>query len=283
MKEITYTPLKTTPLFDSIRFSFKYLKNPWAIVPIFLNRSVKVDIKWSNDGGIVVHGKTEFWKLRNLTHRGWEIIDTRNGIVYTRKKDIFIAGYLHHLSVLMEPLESYYKVFDFRDKIVLDVGGYIGYSAVLFSKWGAKKVIIYEAQRKNIPVIRRNLELNKVNNEVYNLAVADRDGEIELAYEKLGSTDFGLGGNRKYRVKAVSVAKVLSQHSIDIAKFDCEGCEYSLLSVPCKILRKVPRYVIEYHHGFERLKNKFEDCGFSVKKLWRINSQVGGFEAEVNR
>ncbi len=270
------------PLVDSLKFSLRYLKNPWAVVPALLNRPVKVDIKGSNDGGILLQGKSDFWRLRNLTRAGWELIDTKNGIVYAKRGEIVIAGYPHQLSVLSEPLERYYKVFEYKDKLVLDVGGFIGYSATLFWRWGAKKVVIYEAQRENIPIIKRNLRLNKVEGEVYNFAVADRDGEIELAYETLGSTSFGLRGEEKYRVRSISVSKILSMHSFDIAKFDCEGCEYSLLKVPCHVLRKVPKYVIEYHHGFESLRNKFENCGFKVQKLWTIEEGIGGFKAEVS-
>ncbi|ADD08084.1 FkbM family methyltransferase [Candidatus Aciduliprofundum boonei] len=268
------------PIVESVKFSLKYLKNPWAIIPIFLDRPTRVDIKWSNDGGIVLKGKSDFWRLRDITRSGWEILNTKNGIIYLKNKEIVIAAHIHQISVVNEPLEKYYRIFDFSHKTVLDIGGYIGYSAILFSRWGAKKVIIYEAQRENIPMIKKNMRLNKVNGEVHNLAIADKDGYIELSYDELGTTSFGLGGNKKYKIRAISISRVLSSN-IDIAKFDCEGCEYSLLSVPCEILRNVPRYVIEYHRGFESLKNKFEECGFKVQKLWKIKEQIGGFKAEV--
>ena len=88
-----------------------------------------------------------------------------------------------------------------------------------------------------------------------------------------------VGGDKRYRVKAISVSKVLSMHNIDIAKFYCEGCEYSLLKVPCKIIRKVPQYVIEYHNGLDSLKDKFEKCGFKVEKLWKLGERTGGLKA----
>ena len=43
-----------------------------------------------------------------------------------------------------ELIEKEYKVFDFKDKTVLDVGRYIGYSTSLFLHWGAKKVVVHE-------------------------------------------------------------------------------------------------------------------------------------------
>ena len=141
-------------------------------------------------------------------------------------------------------------------------------------------MLIYEAQRENIEIIRNNLRMNKVNGQVYNLAVAENNGEIELSYEKLGGPAVGLRGNNRYKARSISLEKVLSSHNIDIAKFDCEGCEYVLLKVPCEIIRNVPKYVIEYHRGYEKLKEKFEICGYRVKELWKIDDKVGGFKAE---
>ncbi len=271
------------PLMNSVKFSFQYLQKPWAVVPALLNKRVRVHIKGSTDGGLILQGKNDFWKLRNLVNAGWDIDDVRDGLLFLEKDGIIISGKLWNLSVLQEPLEKQYRIFEYKNKVVLDIGGFIGYSAVIFSRWGAKKLIVYEAQRENIDVIRRNLKLNKVNGEVYNLAVSTEDGYIELPYTSLGSTTVGLEGDKKYRVKSVSLAKVLSKHQVDIAKFDCEGCEYSILSVPCEILRKVPRYVIEYHREFAPLKRKFEDCGYSVKHLWNIKEGIGGFKAEVSK
>ncbi len=270
------------PFIGSLTFSFRHLRQPWVFLPVMMNRATFVTLK-SKDESIMLNGKQDFWKLRNLINHGWEIIDVKGKLIYVKKGNIVISGQLSQLGVLYEPLEESYRVFDYRNRTVLDVGGYIGYSSVLFSRWGARRVIVYEAQRENIETLRRNLKINGVDGEVHNLAIADRDGEIELSYEELGTTAFGLGGCKKYRVKSIEVSKVLSRPGIDIAKFDCEGCEYSLLSVPCEILRNVPRYVMEYHRGFKALKKKFEECGYRVELLWKIETGIGGLKAEVRQ
>jgi hypothetical protein len=46
-------------------------------------------------------------------------------------------------SLLTEPFEKIYRVFDYRGR-VLDVGGYLGETAYLFKKWGAEEVVVYE-------------------------------------------------------------------------------------------------------------------------------------------
>ena len=175
-----------------ILFFLPRLRNPWIIIPLIFNRSTIAKIK-DFDEGITFRIGNGFGYLGVLYRRGWRVIDVKNNIIYLKNKEINIMGYLIHFRVLCEPLENDYKVFDYKNKTVLDVGGYIGYSSVLFSRWGAKKVIIYEAQKENIPIIKENLKINKVNGEVYNLAVSDKDGEIELTYDRLGTIGFGGG------------------------------------------------------------------------------------------
>ena len=269
------------PLIGSLVFSFKHLQSPWRFFSAMMNIPTHIKLRGEKEIQIFLHHRQDFWRIRNLMNQGWKILQANKNLVYVKKGDLTICGKFEHLGVLYEPLEKFYQVFDYKNKTVLDVGGYIGYSAVLFSKWGAKKIIIYEAQKNLASLIRKNLHINNVNGEVYELAVSDKDGDIELSYTELGTTTVGLYGDKKCRVKSKSISKILVEHSIDIAKFDCEGCEYSLLSVPCDILRRVPKYVIEYHRGFEPLKKKFEECGYCVKHLWKLNSQIGGFKAEV--
>jgi len=269
------------PIIDSINFSLKHFREPWALIPLIMNSPARVKLRGAAHEKLLLQGRTDFWQIRNLVLYGWKIVDVKNGLIYLQKGDITIAGKLQNLGVIKEPLEEEYGVFDYKGKVVLDVGGYIGYSSVLFSKWGAKKIIVYEVQEELIPIINENFKLNRVNGEIYNVAIGDYDGYIEIPYTSLGTTVVGLAGDKKYRVRSIALSRILSKNHIDIAKFDCEGCEYALLSVPCELIRKVPKYVIEYHRGFEALKRKFERCGYDVKKLWTLDKKVGGFKAEV--
>lgn len=50
-----------------------------------------------------------------------------------------------------------------------------------------------------------------------------------------------------------------------LLKMDCEGCEYNLLNEDNDVLRKFKRMQIEYHNGYNSLKNKLEKAGFKVK------------------
>jgi hypothetical protein len=51
-----------------------------------------------------------------------------------------------------------------------------------------------------------------------------------------------------------------------VLKLDCEGCEYELiLDTPDMILEKFESIFIEYHMGYDKLKEKLESCKFVVK------------------
>ena len=67
-------------------------------------------------------------------------------------------------------------------------------------------------------------------------------------------------------INVLSLKTLLSDYHIDkaVLKMDCEGCEYNLLKEDNDTLKKFKRIQIEYHYGYEKLKEKLEDAGFTV-------------------
>ena len=66
----------------------------------------------------------------------------------------------------------------------VDIGAYIGYYTLYFSKFtNIQKIISIEANKKNYNNLLKNISLNKSNNiTAYNLACSDSDGEVKLWY-----------------------------------------------------------------------------------------------------
>ena len=155
------------------------------------------------------------------------------------------------------------------DMIVLDVGGFQGETAVFFSLMGAKKVIIYEPVTEHHKFIRRNVEKNNVNAEIHKEGIGEANEVKTINYE---TTTVGFSfsdiGSRKTQVKIRSVSEVIESSGAEIAKFDCEGGEKSLVGVPSSILRKVRLYIIETHStSIKRaLIQKFLDSGFDITR-----------------
>lgn len=56
-----------------------------------------------------------------------------------------------------------------------------------------------------------------------------------------GSSSGLLAGSTRIRV--VPVERAIA----DVVKMDCEGCEWSLLSIPCAVIKRAEEYAIEIH------------------------------------
>jgi FkbM family methyltransferase len=166
---------------------------------------------------------------------------------------------------------------DCNGKVVLDVGGFQGESAVFFSKMGAKKVIIYEPVIAHHRIIKKNVSLNHVNAEIHDEGVGNRDGTQTVSYE-VTNTAFGLlsKGQNKMKIKIRDVAEIIEKSGANIAKFDCEGAEESLINVPSEILRRIELYIIEVHTPEIRraIIEKFRASNFSLEKETVMNTSL---------
>jgi FkbM family methyltransferase len=162
---------------------------------------------------------------------------------------------------------------DCEGETVLDIGGFQGESAVLFSAMGAKKVIIYEPVFAHLPLIRQNIEQNGVNAEIHTEGVGEKDSTQMVNFEKadLGFNINGKGPN-KVEITLRNVADVISLSQAKVAKFDCEGSETCLVTVPTEILRKIDYYIIETHSQTVKhvIVEKFINCGYKFLKDVRL-------------
>lgn len=160
---------------------------------------------------------------------------------------------------------------DCSDKVVLDVGGFCGETAVFFSSLGAKRVIVYEPVVAHHDFIRRNMMLNVIEAELHEEGIGEEDGIRTIHYE---SADTGLGilskGKNELQIRVRNVADVIEESRADIGKFDCEGAEKSLISVPEGILRKIGLYIIETHGPEIRkaIMDKFSNAGFRLLRSY---------------
>lgn len=156
------------------------------------------------------------------------------------------------------------------NKVVLDVGSFQGETAVFFALGGAKKVILYEPVKAHHSLIKRNVLINNVNAEIHACGIGDSDGTQIVNYDNADVT-FGpfSRGRLKMKIRVKNVANVIAESHADVAKFDCEGAEDSLINVPSEILRKIGYYMFELH-GSRTIKEvvaKFKIAGFNLVKI----------------
>lgn len=170
---------------------------------------------------------------------------------------------------------------DWQDKTILDLGGYVGDSALFFLREGAKRVITYEPVEDNVEALRLNIAPFASKVEVHAEAIGDREEVCSIESCRVpGSLSFGLPG-KEYSVKVsvVPIQKVLDAHSLDMVKVDIEGGEKYLLSLSPEQLRMVPYWIVETHDPElrDKILHLFEDAGFKTQERYRLNDIVDLF------
>jgi FkbM family methyltransferase len=162
-------------------------------------------------------------------------------------------------------------------KTVLDVGANIGDTAVYFAKRGAR-VIAFEPDPAMCELARRNVDGNGLRADIRCAGVgaaaqtlalsATRDGaDTRSATLFPGHIAVEALHSETTAIQVVALADVLAElAAVDLAKIDCQGCEYpSLRSLTRADLRRIKHVMMEYHGASGELGDKLRGCGFSVR------------------
>ena len=266
-----------THYLEKLRVIFKYYKKPInVIISYLLNKDIYLTLKNSNITIKTRKGSGLISALPLLSKKGWKISSFEN--MYLFEKDGIKLVQPNH-GVLLENLEIYH-CFDFKNKNVLDIGGFFGETAILFKKWGAAKVLVFEPLPFHLKILHQNIRVNNLENSVklYPYAVGDKEGYTILSSTAKYGSGFGLHeGKYKVRVKTISwenVLKMAKEENINIIKVDCEGCEKYLKNVPDILINYFDKWIIELHSKeiIESLNRKFKS--FRSQILERVESEV---------
>jgi FkbM family methyltransferase len=167
--------------------------------------------------------------------------------------------------------------FDLKDKIIVDVGAFVGDTALYYANFGAI-VYAYEPHPVNFYWLKKNIELNphlKDRIKIFNEAVGKNE-EIEISIGKSISGTFSIYSQAKgkiLRIKSISLRKILEENDLDnpyLLKADCKGCEYYIIEDDA--ISKFEKVKIEYT-GFNRPKvdyiiSKLKSKGFSKFRVF---------------
>ena len=169
--------------------------------------------------------------------------------------------------------QKLYSNLSVKNKTVIDVGGGVGDSALLFRTLGAKKVVMIEPEPAFFESAKQNIELNKElqNIEIHNLVLSSTIGIYMIDHKQSG--DLGEINESKENgvpIPKITIDKFLSNYHEQnfVLKMDCESCEYDvLLPIPEDTLRKFEQIFIEFHNGCLNISQRLEKSGFKIKIL----------------
>jgi FkbM family methyltransferase len=156
-----------------------------------------------------------------------------------------------------------YDSLDIKDKVVIDVGAFVGDSAIYFALKGAKRVIAVEPHPgafaemlENIKLNNENIKLNNIGNIIIpvNAGLASKSGKVclEKSFDNSDTLVMYHGlGDCINAVSAVTLGELISRFGVDpgnaVLKMDCEGCEYDVILNDYEHIRMLKELVFEYH------------------------------------
>jgi len=161
-----------------------------------------------------------------------------------------------------------------KDMTIMDIGANIGVTVQHFQPY-AKKLYAIEPSPEHFEALKKNKEFNKWDNvELFNLAFADKDGEMTLNFNSANRTcnsltlNYGQGGTT---VKTIAFDTFMEQNKIDVidfCKFDVEGAEDLILRSEGfkKVCEKIKAIEIEFHFPSWRLLAQYlESLGYTAR------------------
>ncbi len=258
----------------------KYI-HPCDIPKIFILKlfpKVKLTIKFRNG----IHVPLNIRDLRSTVG----IIDTGHQLIDYDEDDFIFDFYGFRLYVprsklrwmpgVLDKSSPLWNIGSVKGKVILDIGGFIGESALYFMSKGARKVIISEPVPENVDVIKKNIRNNSIQNvEILNYGVGDKDGIITVDYEEFGA-DFGrTKGKKSVNIRVRHINEFLKL-SPDLIKFNCEGCERFILYADRNLVVNIPEWYIQTHtlELQKEIKSFMLSLGFKVRKEYRHNTKT---------
>ena len=143
-----------------------------------------------------------------------------------------------------------------RNKNIIDVGGFVGDSAIIFSKYTDKNVYTFEASPENFEIVEKTLELNKTANVIpVNIALGDKvDDVLYITGSSSCKTTTSHKCENAETIKATTLDSYIEKNNIDVGliKVDIEGFEQKFLKgAENTIKTQKPALLISIYHSFD--------------------------------
>ncbi|TKZ35848.1 FkbM family methyltransferase [Brachyspira catarrhinii] len=169
------------------------------------------------------------------------------------------------------------NINNIKNKSIIDAGGFIGDSAIVFSNYTDKNVYSFEPFLRNYNMILKTIELNKKNNIIpVNIALGDENKDISI-YSR-GNIDSGLSVENKKeinsvenKVKMVTLDSYVKENNIEVGliKTDLEGFEQPFLKGAINTIKEQkPVLIISIYHNYSdffEIKPMIENLNLGYK------------------
>jgi FkbM family methyltransferase len=220
-----------------------------------------------------------FWNIIRSLKAGWLYYEN-----YWEKNNVKFKHLYYAIYEIFE--EEDYKFLNVQNKSVLDMGAFVGDSAIYFIIKGAKKVYAIEPHPDVYNEMLENIKLNNMENKIIpiNIGINYEKDYIFINTKNFAqvASSFFNSNNKGIKIPAGKLSDIIEKYNIDaqVLKMDCEGCEYDIILKDYDTIREFNEIGFEYHNYntkipvsklLEKLNKDFE-CKF-IKG--GINEKIG--------
>jgi FkbM family methyltransferase len=220
--------------------------------------------------------KTLMVRMRNGKRYKINVLEDQVVALYKGKRLKFIYSTkeekIHAILMLIgEFFDEPHLGLSVKNCDVVDIGAYIGDTAIYFALKGARHVYALEPYPYSYRLAKRNVSINNLGKKIsmINSACGSKNGKILLKsdYKNLAGSDLKSSESGK-EVSIMSLDTICKKYGLSQAalKIDCEGCEYDIiLKSTNETLRRFDSILIEYHYGYTKLEKRLKSAGFKVE------------------
>jgi len=246
-----------------------------------------------------------FFARFNLTKKKLVMLKMRNGLNYilrAKTVDVFLFTEVAlENTYLLESIEFP------ENATIIDLGAHIGFFSVHASN-KAKKIFAFEPVPENFELLKKNIELNKLENKIipFNLALSDKTGKEKIFLAKNHSGGHSIYGCEKkdtqnefisqfitskgfseknfVEVNSITLNEVFKKNEInhcDLLKLDIEGAEYNVFyGLPDSCFNKIQRITMECHDIDKQKNNMVSLIDFLKSKGFKVTAKTAILFAE---
>lgn len=219
-----------------------------------------------------------FRHIRNARRFGAKFLRRRS---FCLPDTVRIGGKTHRLYSLQEHgckadflaciIEDQYGLASIHKEVktILDIGGNLGYFSLAARSYFPRSIIhCYEPNPRVLPLTRQNATSGGIL--LFEEAVGSSEGSVTI--DELGDCNLARtkAGGDIPRVSLHTAIERLGGH-VDLAKIDCEGAEWDLLSTDSP-WEQIETLRMEYHlwdgHTLHELTTRLDSLGFRVDRIW---------------
>ncbi len=167
-----------------------------------------------------------------------------------------------------------------NNKDILDIGAFIGDSALVFNEYSPHKIYSFEPDPNNFALLEKTIAINKLEDKVVsiNKGIAEREGNLILHTDLAASTVYNADNKQNgTEIDVITIDSFVAENRLDIGliKMDIEGAELNAVKGAIETIKKFqPILLIAVYHtpqDFFEIKPLIENIApnyrFILKKL----------------